>query len=1001
MLVIMSCALPSSDVRPLVPDQLAPIFMLMRRTAFVVLGGLGLLLILITSTVKAQKPTLVSIQAADVSSGGTLSEDPVTSANGRFVAFTSSAFNVSPLPDTNGGSDVFVRDLQAGTTILVSVNLAGTATGNGSSRKPVISADGRFVAFESTANNLVSNDTNTWTDVFVRDLQTGTTAMVSVNNAGVGNGTQESLAPVISANGRVVIFKSFASNLIANDNNNTIDVFARDLQTGITSLVSCNITCTASGNDASFPAGVPKDKAPRALISKDGRFVVFESNATDLVTLSDSNGHGTDVFVRDLQSNTTSLVSINRFGTGSGNGGGTQPVISGNGRMVFFQSSSSDLTANGAPFSFNLYARDLQAGVTTMVSVTTSNTPSVGPGNLNYFPVASDDGRYVIFQSNAKNYVSNDSNNGYDVFLRDLQTNTTTLISVNIAGGTSPNGDAFGSVMSADGRYVAFIGFGPDYVSTPDTNARSDVYLRDVAAGTTTLLTPNSAGTNTANLGGDYPVISADGRFVVFESAATDMVPNPIIGFNVFAVAINGRVKFDAGNVNVDETSGTASVSVTRTGSTSGALTVQYATSNGTAAAAADYSAVSGSITFGDGETSKTIVVPILNDTIDEPDERLALTLSDFNASSGTAGSLDMTLLTLTDDDPPPSVSINDVEVNEGNSGMSVANFTLNLSNVSGKPISLSVSAAPGTASVGTDYNFFQTTVTISPGNPSQNISVPILGDTRFEDDETFFINLSNPTNVTIADGQGMGTIKNDDPIPSLTINDVTLAEGSSGTRLFVFTVRLSNPSSRQITVQFATADETAEAGSDYVMAAGTLTVSPGLTSTVALITVNGDTLVEGNETFFVNLSNPTDASLGDSQGVGTIIDDDVPVLVTEENSESAVALDSVTLMRDPFPLIRPYSFGPDLHTRVLLFAVNLDLLPGEDASAVTASADDEFGNTYSLPVEYVGLVPAVSGLSEVIVRLPDNVGTAQQLRIKISLRGATSNDALIRIAAP
>jgi hypothetical protein len=298
-------------------------------------------------------------------------------------------------------------------------------------------------------SNLVANDSNTWSDVFVRDLQTGTTTMVSVNSAGLGNGNQDSLAPVISANGRVVIFKSFASNLIANDNNNTTDVFARDLQTGITILVSCNATCTASGNGASFPAPVPKDKAPRALISKDGRFVVFESNATDLVTLSDSNG-STDVFVRDLQSNTTSLVSVDRFGTGSGDGGGTQPVISGNGRFVFFQSSSTNLTANGAPFSFNLFVRDLQAGgVTTMVSVTTSNTASVGPSNLNYFPVASDDGRYVIFQSDAKTYVSNDSNNASDIFLRDLQTDTTTLISVNTSGVSGSN-SALASAMNLE-----------------------------------------------------------------------------------------------------------------------------------------------------------------------------------------------------------------------------------------------------------------------------------------------------------------------------------------------------------------------------------------------------------------------------------------------------------------------------------------------------------------------------------------------------------------------
>ena len=959
----------------------------------------ALLLLFSAQLTKAQKPTLVSIQHSDVSGGSGTTEDPAVSADGRFVAFQSYASNLSPI-DTNGRYDIFVRDLQTATTTLVSVNLAGTASANGDSQRPVISADGRYVAFESTASNLVANDTNTWTDVFVRDLQTGTTTLVSVNNSGTGSGIQTSSSPVISANGRVVIFKSFASNLVTNDNNNTIDVFARDLQNGTTSLVSCNSTCTGSGNDASFPANIPKDKAPRALISKNGRFVVFESYATDLVTTSDPNGHDTDVFVRDLQVGTTSLVSINRLGTGSGNAGSTSPVISGNGRFVFFQSNATDLTANDTGFGLDLFVRDLQTNTTNMISVTTTGTGSDTHPNSSFFPVASDDGRYVIFQSNAKSYVLNDSNNGYDIFLRDLQLNTTTLVSVNTSGGTSANSDANGAVMSADGRFVAFNGFGTDFVSTNDTNGRGDVYLRDVTAGTTRLLSLNSAGTSAVNNGASYPAISADGRFVFFESSATDMVPNPILAGSIFAVAINGRVQFDASTLIVNENVGSASCSVTRTGNTSGALTIHYTTSNGTASAPADYSAISGSLTFADGETSKAIVVPILADNIDEPNETLSLSLSDFNAAAGAFGSLSTTLLTITDDDTPPSLSIDDVVVTEGNSGTSLATFKLILSNMSGKPITVDLSAAGGTAS-SADYSFFPTRVTFSPGSITQSVSVLIIGDTIFEDDETFFMNLSNPVDVTITDGQGMGTIKNDDPIPSITINDLIVVEGNTGTKPLSFTVRLSNPSSRQITVQLSTADDSAQAGSDYGMIATTLTFTPGQITRVVSVIVNGDNLVETNERFLVNLSNPTEASLADSQGVGTILNDDVPLLITDENSVSAVALDSPLLLRDPFPLTRSFNFGTDLRTRVSLFAVNLDLVPGEDASAVSARANDELGNVYQLTVEYVGVVPNIGGLSQVIVRLPDNVGSAQSLFVTVTLRGAVSNIASIKIARP
>src|SRR6185503_12898920 len=224
------------------------------------------LLFIYRTSVMAQKPVLISIQNADVASGSGLSEDPVVSANGRFVAFESFSFNIVP-DGSNGRKDIFHRDLQTGVTTLISLNISGTGGGNDDSQNPAISADGRYVAFESRANNLVANDNNTWSDVFVHDMQTGITTLVSVNSAGTGSGNHDSYKPTISANGGVVAFESFASNLSSIDTNNKLDVFARDLQTGTTHLVSCNVGCTASGNNDSFTSNVPKDKAPRANIS--------------------------------------------------------------------------------------------------------------------------------------------------------------------------------------------------------------------------------------------------------------------------------------------------------------------------------------------------------------------------------------------------------------------------------------------------------------------------------------------------------------------------------------------------------------------------------------------------------------------------------------------------------------------------------------------------------------------------------------------------------------
>jgi Calx-beta domain/WD40-like Beta Propeller Repeat len=960
--------------------------------------SVGLLFCMCGSNVMAQKPTLISVQAADVAAGSGLSEDPVVSANGRFVAFESFSFNILPV-GPNARKNIFHRDLQTGVTTLISVNLASTGGGNGDSQNPAISADGRYVAFESRANNLVAIDSNTFTDVFVHDTQTGITTLVSVNSAGMGSGNQESIKPTISANGGMVVFQSFASNLSTIDTNNRLDVFARDIQTGTMHLVSCNVGCTASGNNDSLTANVPKDKAPRANISNDGRIVVFESRATNLVTIPMAPNGFTEVFARDLQTGTTTLLSVNMQGTMSV--GGEVPVISGDGRFAVFQSSAPDITPNDSGSGLDLFRRDLQTGTTTMVTATITNTGSNGPSNFGYFPIISTDGRYITFQSNAKGYVANDLNDHYDAFRRDMQTNTTVLISGTTGGGTGVANDALGAVMSSDGRYVAFICFGTDFVSIPDTNNRGDVCLRDVNAGTTTLLSANIAGTAASNLGGDYPVISADGRFTFFESSSTDMVLNTITGISIFGVANQGRAQFNLNGLSVSETESTATFGITRT-DTSGALTVQYATSNGSATPGADYSAAVGSVTFADGESTKNIVIQLKDDTIDEFNETVLLTLSDFNATGASAGSLSATILTLTDDDPPPSISINDATVVEGNSGFSVRSFTLTLSAVSGKPITVNLTTSAGTATETSDYGSLNGPATIPAGVTSQEIFFQVVGDTAHEDDETFTVSLSNPSNVTIDRGTATITIQNDDPIPGISIFDVTLAETNSGTRSFFFTVRLSNTSSKQISVQFSTADSSAHAGTDYDGISGTLTFTPGSTLRFVTVVVNGDPVVEDDEQFFVNLTNPTEATLVDSQGVGTIQNDDLPpVLLLEENTQRAAAIELTTWLRDPFPLVRAFNFGADPRTRVSLFALNLTLIAGEDSSAVTVSAEDNTGFVHSLQVEFLSVVPNEPTLSQIIVRLPDSVGNSNELKLKVTLRGQTSNVGVIRIASP
>lgn len=343
-------------------------------------------------------------------------------------------------------------------------------------------------------------------------------------------------------------------------------------------------------------------------------------------------------------------------------------------------------------------------------------------------------------------------------------------------------------------------------------------------------------------------------------------------------------VQFSAATYSVAENGGQATITVTRTGSTSGAATVAYQTANGTATAPADYVAASGTLSFAANETSKTFTITIVDDQAVEGDETVNLTLS--NPTGGaTLGTPNTAVLTITDNDQtpptPPTISINDSTVAEGNTGTTNATFTVSLSAASAQQVTVAYATADGTAAAGSDYQAATGTLTFAANETSKTINVAVNGDTTVESDETFSVNLSNPTNATIADGQGTGTITNDDqtpppPTPTISINDASAAEGNSGTSNLTFTVTLSAASTQSVTVAYATTDGSAAAPGDYVASSGTLTFAAGETTKPVTVTINGDTTVEPDETFTVNLTNPTNATIADGQGTGTITNDDI-----------------------------------------------------------------------------------------------------------------------------
>jgi hypothetical protein len=300
-------------------------------------------------------------------------------------------------------------------------------------------------------------------------------------------------------------------------------------------------------------------------------------------------------------------------------------------------------------------------------------------------------------------------------------------------------------------------------------------------------------------------------------------------------------------------------------------VTVHFATADATATAGSDYTAVSGDLTFAAGQTSQTVTVAVLGDRLGESTETFAVNLSaPVNATIGDGQGIGAIL------DDEPRIGINDVTGAEGNTGTRPATFTASLSAAYDVPVTVGYATANGAATAGSDYQAASGTLTIPAGQTSGTITVLVNGDRLAEPNETFFVNLSNLNYGVITDGQGVGSIVDDEP--RISISDVTRYEGWWGqATLFSFTVRLSTAYDQAVTMSYRTVDGTATTGDgDYVAKSGTLTFSPGETTKTISIVVSGDTKREANETFYVDLFGNTSNSLfTKSRGIGTILNDD------------------------------------------------------------------------------------------------------------------------------
>jgi Tol biopolymer transport system component len=402
------------------------------------------------------------------------------------------------------------------TTTIESVSTTGSQ-GDLYSYAVAISAHGRYVLFSSDADNLVANDTNEQTDAFVRDRVTGRTTRVSVSSTGAQARRSSdpfggSKAGGITADGRYVVFRSDASNLVAGDTNRAEDIFVHDRKTGRTSRVSV----TSGGRQANGASGFP-------VISADGHYVAFVSSASNLVA-HDTNG-AADVFVHNLVTGRTRRVSVSSRGR-QANAECDEPSISRHGRYVAFASPASNLVANDTNGLSDVFVRDRRTGRIHRVSITSRGAQSDGSstGTGSNAPAISADGRFVAFHSDASNLVPRDTNRAFDIFVHDRTTGATQRVSVG-PNGRQANAESLGPpTISADGRYVAFASLASNLVAG-DQNDTTDAVIRDRVAHTTILASLSSTGEQ-GNDGSWPAAFSADSRYLAFSSWAGNLVPD-------------------------------------------------------------------------------------------------------------------------------------------------------------------------------------------------------------------------------------------------------------------------------------------------------------------------------------------------------------------------------------------------------------------------------------------------------------------------------------------
>ncbi|MBD0370785.1 MAG: DUF11 domain-containing protein [Pyrinomonadaceae bacterium] len=544
--------------------------------------------------------------------------------------------------------------------------------------------------------------------------------------------------------------------------------------------------------------------------------------------------------------------------------------------QVSIQDIANIATNEDTPLAFSFNVGD--ASLINIVTATSSNTTLVpnNPANLS-----------IIGTGSTRTIQINPAPN---------QSGTTTITVTAIGSNSQMMSDTF--VLTVNAVNDAPVATNDSYSTnenTPLNVAAPGVLQNDTDVEGASLMAMVVSNPSNGTL-----TLNADGSFLYTPTAGfsgtdsfTYKARDGALDSNVATVQITvnegGALQFTSSTYTVAENAGSAPITIVRMGGSAGTATVLFSTSNGTATAG-DYTSASQTVTFNDGETSKTINVPIANDTTDEPDQTINLTLSQVGGT-GQLGTPSTAVLTIIDDDNPPTISVDDIGTSEGNGGFKIFTLGISLSAPSEFVVKVDLATADGTATAGSDYHAISSTITINPGEQGQLVTLIIIADEVNEPDEDFFVNLSNPQNATISDAQAKVTIFNDDtPFVEFTRSSYVINEGENNTpqgftSLSVL-VRRNGDTSGTASVRYFTHDDSgnnecnqvtgfASQRCDYTFSGGIIRFAAGEAIKTITIPIINDGYQEGNEIFTIELQNAVGTTIaGNNQAVVTIQDD-------------------------------------------------------------------------------------------------------------------------------